>query len=112
MALTQGKRGQPDEGGWLRRALEPGEYVCVNPTQMQDGSPLPDWLKAHYPQWVCKAPNGHACGLSSRIHTIVEHEDGTITVSPSIRITTSQDEGKTEIELWHGYLERGVWRDA
>lgn len=33
---------------------------------------------------------------------IVEHEDGTITVTPSI-----MDPGG-----WHGFLERGVWRGA
>jgi hypothetical protein len=40
------------------------------------------------------------------LHTIVEHEDGTITVSPSILVTGSH--GKQ----WHGYLERGVWREV
>jgi len=39
-------------------------------------------------------------------HDITEHEDGTITVSPSILIT--QHDGQT----WHGYLERGVWREC
>lgn len=33
-------------------------------------------------------------------------EDGTITVSPSILI--SHWEGRS----WHGYLERGVWREV
>lgn len=36
-------------------------------------------------------------GLSA--HQVTEHEDGTITVSPSILIRE-----------WHGFLERGVWR--
>ena len=36
-------------------------------------------------------------------HDVTEHEDGTITVSPSILIT---GEGGS----WHGYLELGVWR--
>lgn len=39
-------------------------------------------------------------------HDIVEHEDGTITVSPSILCTGYY--GKQ----WHGYLERGVWREV
>jgi hypothetical protein len=35
-------------------------------------------------------------------HAVEEHEDGTITVSPSIL-----QSGST---TWHGFLERGVWR--
>jgi hypothetical protein len=39
-----------------------------------------------------------------RNHEVTEHEDGTITVSPSILCTGHFD------KQWHGYLERGVWR--
>ncbi len=39
-------------------------------------------------------------------HTVVEHEDGTITVSPSILVYGANDKS------WHGYLERGVWREC
>lgn len=38
-------------------------------------------------------------------HDVVEHEDGTITVSPSIKIT--QPGGKAGGR--HGFLRRGVW---
>lgn len=38
-----------------------------------------------------------------RAHSVVEHEDGTITVSPSILVSNGQEE-------WHGFLEKGVWR--
>ena len=37
-------------------------------------------------------------------HDVTEHEDRTITVSPSI-LVTGEDE-------WHGYLERGIWREV
>lgn len=47
------------------------------------------------------------CNLSG--HHIVEHEDGTITVSPSILITTGCESGNKQ---WHGYLEKGVWREV
>lgn len=40
-------------------------------------------------------------------HSVIEHEDGTITVSPSILIGQS-----TGIKSWHGYLEHGVWREV
>ena len=55
--------------------------------------------------WMCNTPNGHLGNL--RLHDVMEHEDGTITVSPSIlvdRVGTG--------EGWHGYLERGVWREV
>ncbi len=40
-------------------------------------------------------------------HVVTEHEDGTVTVSPSILIGKHDENGLKE---WHGYLERGVWR--
>lgn len=36
-----------------------------------------------------------------------EHEDGTITINPSIWYRPG--EGDTE---WHGFLQRGIWREA
>jgi hypothetical protein len=54
--------------------------------------------------WRCVTPNGHAGNLSA--HDVVEHDDGSITVSPSILVSDHTG------ELWHGYLERGVWRSA
>jgi hypothetical protein len=42
-------------------------------------------------------------------HTVTEHEDGTITVHPSIKISTSMDGGVTWKELYHGWLVKGVW---
>lgn len=50
------------------------------------------------------------CGLANLgNHQIIEHEDGTISVSPSI-LTTGHDSGKPVTR--HGYLERGIWRDC
>lgn len=39
--------------------------------------------------------------------TLTEHKDGTITVSPSILVNAAGD-----VPGWHGYLERGVWREV
>lgn len=50
------------------------------------------------------APEGFFANLSR--HEVVEHEDGTITVTPSILIRAGA------LGEWHGYLERGVWRSA
>lgn len=56
--------------------------------------------------WIACTPNGALGNLSG--HDVVEHEDGTITVSPSILVT----EVGSGRELWHGWLERGVWRSV
>lgn len=53
--------------------------------------------------WVC-LPSGVG---PSRLEgwDVVEHEDGTVTVSPSI-LDRGTENG------WHGYLKRGVWTAA
>lgn len=58
----------------------------------------------------CITPNGHFGDLSK--HALTEHEDGTLTVSPSIRVSTTRPKDGASIELWHGFLERGVWREC
>jgi hypothetical protein len=55
--------------------------------------------------WMARTPNGHLSNLAA--HDVTEHEDGTISVSPSILVSNPQ-----EGELYHGFLERGVWREA
>lgn len=74
--------------------LQPGEYAKTNG------------------RWICRAPsNAKGTDFFGDLtnHTVTEHEDGTITASPSILITRG---GRVEKEVWHGYLERGVWRDV
>lgn len=57
-------------------------------------------------RWMARPPTGGVGDLSN--HEVTEHEDGTITVAPSILITSTDGDG--EKEVWHGYLERGAWR--
>ena len=101
----QGRRVPAAEYGWAPHPLEPGDYVLVTPTAMADGSPL---AFPHEPYWMMRTPNGHYCSISTNIHKVVEHEDGTITVSPSILVSSSVN--GVRVEVWHGFLERGVWR--
>ena len=54
--------------------------------------------------WYGVTPNGHLCSVAN--HEIVAHDDGTITVSPSIRVSVGP------MVVWHGFLERGVWREV
>ena len=87
MATIKGRRVYCDEEGWFK--LEPGDYVKV-----KDGHfmiRVPD-------------PKFHLGALVK--HTIIEHEDGTITVSPSIL------HNEPNVGQWHGFLERGIWRDC
>lgn len=57
-------------------------------------------------EWWIVDPTGNIGRLGAG-HAVTEHEDGTITVSPSI-LSTKADHGHD----WHGYLERGVWREV
>lgn len=77
-------RRLPD--GWNYAESEPGDY----------------WLTPKG-WWELRDPNG-ALGRLGSGHTVTVHDDGTITVSPSI---LSPDPGG-----WHGWLERGVWRQV
>lgn len=78
---TQGTRAYPRDDGQL--LLAEGEYG-------RDCCGI----------WRARPPGNHMGDLSG--HEVTEHEDGTITVSPSILI----NDGRSE---WHGYLRRGVW---
>lgn len=88
--VTQGRRV---------RDLEPHEYEAGDYGRWQD-------------MWFCRAPGGEGpqrfTGNLSQ-HDVVEHDDGTITVSPSI-LVSSRWAG--EEFSWHGYLEQGVWREV
>ena len=88
--VTQGRRKQPDAQGDLR--LAEGEYG-----------------KDSRGHWYGRVPGGHMGNLSG--HDVTEHEDGTITVSPSILVGTTDEHGEP-VTAWHGFLERGVWREC
>lgn len=86
MTTGETKRRKDWDGEAL---LEEGEYA-LNP---KDGA----WYFA-----IPGAPRGYAGCLRS--HTIEEHEDGTITVSPSVLLTAGDG------QQWHGWLTRGIWK--
>lgn len=60
--------------------------------------------------WTCCSPNGRI-GLLTE-HQVVEHEDGTITVTPSIQVDPLSRATTAALPGWHGFLERGVWREC
>lgn len=61
-------------------------------------------------KWMCAVPaigsDGQLIVGSLGLHDVVEHGDGTITVSPSILVDDLRG------RQWHGYLEHGVWREV
>jgi hypothetical protein len=62
--------------------------------------------------WVGVTPNDLSANLSR--HEVQEHEDGTITVAPSIECWArrTKELARAEGAYWHGYLEQGVWREC
>lgn len=50
-------------------------------------------------EWFTRPPGQHMGNIAD--HAVEVHEDGTITVSPSI-----------QGENWHGYLVRGVFKEC
>lgn len=79
-------------------------------TMKDDWSDLVDgaYYKLPSGDWAIRPPGAPYGTLSPTIHTITEHEDGTITVAPSILIRARPDGSMG----WHGYLEHGQWRTA
>lgn len=91
----KGTRVYPNAEGHL--LLKEGEYGLRTDDTRKPGG-----------VWYCRPPGSHMGSLMA--HTVTEHEDGTITVSPSILITYGDAENAKF--NWHGYLEKGVWRSC
>lgn len=87
--------------GWSRRdRMRAGRRVLVAPlgaymkVLAEDGS---TWC------WYIRDPTGDASSIRQH-HQVVEHDDGTITVSPSIVVRHGN--------RWHGWLRQGEWSPA
>ena len=107
--MTTGRRIYPNEKGEI--ILQAGDYV-----------------KDQKGYWIIKSPNGIVASTIN--HEVIEHEDGTITVSPSIVVNGIEydeqfmmlceektfcqgtiNEHSHEI-TWHGFLEKSIWREV
>lgn len=53
--------------------------------------------------WGICVPGGNGIG-TLRLHTVREHDDGTISVRPDDGSSNSILQGD-----WHGYIDHGVW---
>lgn len=71
---------------------------------IQDLRDIPDggWARIDGTWYV--RPPGTRMAASIAAHTVTEHDDGTITVHPSVEYSTG-DRG----DYWHGWLRAGVW---
>lgn len=95
---TQGIRVMPNADGWLSREIDlPARYGRVTAEKGQRGSV--GW-------WQVTTPDGSLGCLDPSVHTITEHEDGTITVEPSLNMSKRKPGG------WHGWLRRGVFESV
>jgi hypothetical protein len=86
--------------GTVRLTREPGTFGRVR----RDG----EWV------WMGRTPNGLLGDFSE--HDVVEHDDGMITVTPSVVsdfiIVDDDADERLPGAVWHGYLEHGIWRSA
>lgn len=80
--------------------LEPGEYFVAKDA---GGRIVAVWARL---------PNGDGpCELHE--WSPVEHEDGSLTLSPSILSHPSADPTRAGAQKgWHGFLERDIWREV
>ena len=92
--ITQGIRVMPNDQGWLEpvEINKPARYGRVTNERGQSGRV--GW-------WQVTSPTGSMGCLNPELHKVSEHEDGTITVEPSIVFSD-----------WHGWLRRGVFESV
>ena len=64
-----------------------------------------DYGRDRLGRWYGRPPGFRSGYANLSGHEVVEHSDGTITVRPSIRV-------RNHLSDWHGYLERGCWREV
>lgn len=97
MTETVGMRVWPDTRGYLAPSEidRPASYGRATADRVRGSA-------AGY--WQVTTPDGHVGRLSPAIHSITEHDDGTITVHPSIDMSQRVPGG------WHGWLVKGVFR--
>lgn len=60
--------------------------------------------------WWCRVPGDTGDlirGGALSKHQVTEHDDGSITVTPSILVFPTGGYAQ-----WHGYLEGGTWREV
>lgn len=84
--------------------------ICEPDSHYAQIQAIPDggWAKVGG-AWYCKPPGCPVNAANLANHEVIEHDDGTITVSPSILYTVEHSKPPYR---YHGYLEHGVWREV
>lgn len=109
-----GRRRPPTRFGDLPDDLQPGDYWrYVNreggepmSAATYRGGPVPSNLTDSV--WGYYSPDGNGLGTLV-LHTVREHEDGTISVLPGDGSTNSILHKGARDTQWHGYIRHGVW---
>lgn len=108
---AQGRRREDVQLGYLPEDPQLGDYwKYVQP----DGEPLhssePSNLTGTV--WGIRPPlSGFSIATLTK-HTVREHDDGTISVRPDDGSSNSIKVISPHHGEWHGYVERGVWREV
>lgn len=113
--LTQGRRLSDTRFGEVPEDARPGDYWrCLRNDSKPMECSADQRARGNLTGgvWGVIAPGDNDTLLGFLLlHTVREHEDGTATIAPgdgssnSVLIST----GKSS---WHGYLDRGVWREV
>lgn len=62
--------------------------------------------------WGYMPPDGNGIGTLA-LHTVREHDDGTVSVRPGDGSSNSiLHTGGTNGQTWHGYIEHNVWTEC
>jgi len=87
---------------------QPGDY-CGPVTGYTGDKPAVFFLKPHARNPETPPRGKSVQHVVSPPHVFTEEDDGTLTISASIADTAG---ASTESDGWHGFLERGIWRQV
>lgn len=111
-----GKRLPLTDDGKVTTPRNPGEY-CGPIMGYTGDKPMVSFLKPNARDADAPASARSIQHVVSPPHVFTEEPDGTLTISASIGDlhTTGKDAAGNDVresDGWHGYLERGVWREV
>jgi hypothetical protein len=119
----KGQRLEPVLFGDLPNDLQPGDYWQYLSRKDPNRPMSTDDIKLDAEGEIAKAknltktvwgyysPDGNGLG-TLMIHTVREEEDGTISVRSGDGSSNSIKHTGARKEVWHGYIEHGVWNEC
>ena len=89
----------------------PEQAKRVRNYSQRDKSVVSYWKHKESGEWYIYFPDGKGDGLCGGLanHKVEEHEDGTISVTPSIQTWSA---GESRESGRHGYLIKGIWSEC